>query len=203
MVTRKNSDEFGSGKERIEEIGRRLGGLFGQSKSEPSGGGVFGGLGSLIEQLGKLAEQAEKAGGVVSSSGEFKLGSDHRAKGVYGFSVKSALGEKGEKGVKIEPFGNIRKDEAGKLVAVQEIREPLVDMFDEAGRLLVVAEVPGLMEENVRVEVHDDILVISTERGEPKYRKEVLLPASFASDKMSFQCRNGILEIQLIKQGEV
>lgn len=198
MVTRKNSDDFASGKERIEEIGRRLGGMFGQSKPEPSGGGMFGGLGTLIEQLGKLVEQAEKAGGVVSSSGELKVGSDQRAKGVYGFSVKSA---QGEKGVKVEPFGNIRKDEEGKLVAVQEIREPMVDMFDEPDRLLVVAEVPGQMEENVRVEVHDDILVISTEGGEPRYGKEVLLPASFPSDKLSFHCRNGILEIELMKEG--
>jgi HSP20 family protein len=196
MVTRKKSDEFASGKERIEEIGHRLGGLFGQSKSETSGGGLLGGLGTLIEQLGKLAEQAEKAGGVVSSTGEFKVGSDKRVNGVYGFSVRSA---QGEKGVKVEPFGNIRKDEAGKLVAVQEIREPLVDVLDEPDRLLVVAEVPGLMEENVRIEVHGDILAIATEGGEPKYRKEVLLPSSFSSDKLSFHCRNGILEIQLMK----
>lgn len=200
MVNKKRSDEFTQGKERLDEIGRRLGAAFGKPTSDPSGGGFFAGLGTVIEQLGKLAEQAEQAGGVVSKTGEFKVGSDQRAKGVYGFSIKSALGEKG---VKVEPFGNIHKDEEGKLVAVHEIREPMVDMFDEPGRLLIVAEVPGLEEKNVQVEVHDDILVLSTERGEPKYRKEVLLPASFSSDKLSFHCRNGILEIQLMKEGGV
>lgn len=198
MVDKKRSDEFAEGKERLDEIGRRLGALFGKQKPEPSGGGFFAGLGTLIEQLGKLAEQAEQAGGEVTKTGEFSVGSDKRVKGVYGFSVKSGLGEKG---VKIEPFGNIRRDEEGKLVAVHEIREPMVDVFDEPGRLLVVAEVPGIEEENVQLEVHDDILVISTEKGEHKYRKEVLLPASFSSDKMSFSCRNGILKIQLIKEG--
>lgn len=198
MVDKKRSNEFTEGKERLDEIGRRLGGLFGKSKSEPAGGGIFAGLSTLVEQLGKLAEQAEQAGGVVTRSGEFKVGSDPRAKGVYGFSIKSA---RGEKGVKVEPFGNIRRDEEGKLVAVQEIREPMVDVFDEPGRLLIVAEVPGLEEKNVQVEVHDDILLIAAEKSEPKYRKEVLLPASFSADKLSFHCRNGILEIQLMKEG--
>ena len=45
-----------------------------------------------------------------------------------------------------------------------------------------------------------DILIISTETGQPKYRKEVLLPASFSAAQMSFQCRNGILEIALLKE---
>lgn len=198
MVDKNRSDEFAQGKERLDEIGRRLGGLFGKQKSEPSGGGFFGSLGTLIEQLGKLAEQAEQAGGVVNRGGEFKVGSNQRVKGVYGFSVKSGLGEQG---VKVEPFGNIRKDEKGKLVAVQEVREPMVDVFDESGRLLVIAEVPGLEEKNVQVEVHGDILLISSEQGEPQYRKELLLPASFSSGQLSFHCRNGILEIQLMKEG--
>lgn len=196
MVDKKRSDKFSEGKERLDEIGQRLGALFGKPKSEPPASGLFAGLGNLIDQLGKLAEQAEQAGGVVTRAGEFELGSDKGVKGVYGFSVKSGLGEKG---VKVEPFGNIRRDEEGKLVAVQEIREPMVDVFDEPGRLLVVAEVPGIEEEDVQLEIHDDILLISTEKGEHKYRKEVLLPGSFSADKLIFHCRNGILEIQLTK----
>ena len=82
---------------------------------------------------------------------------------------------------------------------MHEIREPMVDLFDEPGRLLIVAEVPGIEEKNVCVEVQDDILIISTEKGEPNYRKELLLPASYSSDKLSFQCRNGVLEIVLKK----
>ena len=200
MVDEKRKEEFSEGKHRIEEIGRRLGALFGKPKPEPSGssGGLFAGLGTLIEQLGKLAEQAEQAGGVVSKTGEFNVGSDKRLKGVYGFSVKSALGEQG--GVKIEPFGNIRRDEEGKLVEVQQIREPMVDLFDEPDHLLIIAEVPGIEQEDVRLELQDDILIFSAEKGDSKYRKELLLPASFSSDQMSFTCRNGILEVRLNKE---
>ena len=199
MVDKKRMEEFADGKLRIEEIGRRLGSLFGKPKPEPSGNsGLFAGLGSLIEQLGKLVDQAEQAGGVVSKTGEFNMGSDKRYKGVYGFSVKSALGEQG--GVKIEPFGNIRRDEEGKLVEVQQIREPMVDLFDEPDHLLIIAEVPGIMQEDMRLELQDDILIFSAEKGDSKYRKELLLPDSFSSGQMSFTCRNGILEIRLNKE---
>ncbi len=198
MAGKKRSEEFAEGKHRVEEIGRRLGALFGKPKPEPSGsGGFFAGLGNLIDHLGKLAEQAEQTGGKVTETGEFSGGSDKRFKGVYGFSVKSGLGEKG---IKVEPFGNIRRDEEGGQVEVHEIREPMVDVFDEPDQLLIVAEVPGIMPEDVQLELHEDILILAAEKGDKKYRKEVLLPATFSSDKMSFSCRNGILEIRLIKE---
>jgi HSP20 family protein len=200
MVDKKISDEFAQGKERLGEIGRRLGEAFGKTNTDSAGGGFFAGMGNLVEQLGKLVEQAEQSGGVTNKSGEFKFGSgsDSKTKGVYGFSIKSGLGDKG--GVKVEPFGNIRKDDDGKLVAVHEIREPMVDLFDEPGRLLIVAEVPGVDEANLKLELQDDILLIATVKGEPNYRKELLLPESFAQKDLSFQCRNGVLEIVLKKE---
>lgn len=199
MAGKKRSEQFTEGKQRLDEIGRRLGAVFGKPSPEPSGsGGVLARLGTLIDQLGKLAEQAEQAGGEVTKTGEFNVGSDKRLKGVYGFSVKSGLGEKG---IKVEPFGNIRRDEEGERVEVHEIREPMVDVFDEPDHLVIVAEVPGIMQEDVQLELHEDILILAAEKGEIKYRKEVLLPASFSSDKMSSSCRNGILEIRLIKEG--
>jgi HSP20 family protein len=195
-------EEFNTAKERLDEIGKRLGSIFGQTKSSPAAaGGIFGGLGNLIEQLGKIAEQAEQNGGVVTKSGEFGSADAGKAKAVYGFTVKSGLGQKSE--VKIEPFGNIRRDDTGKLVAVHEIREPLVDIFDEPTRLLIVAELPGIEEKQVQLDLQDDILIIAAEAGELKYRKEMLLSTSFGREQMSFRCRNGILEIELQKVGGV
>ena len=201
MIGKKRADEFAQGKDRLEEIGHKLGSLFGKSGTEASGGGGFlGGLGGLIDQLGKLAQQAEQAGGKLDKTGEFNLGQDGRTKGVYGFSVRSGLGQQGEKTVKVEPFGNMRREEKGGEVVVQEIREPMVDVFDEPGHVLIVAEVPGITQEDVQLELQDDILILAAEKGETKYRKEVLLPISVSPDRMSFSCRNGILEIRLAKE---
>ena len=83
---------------------------------------------------------------------------------------------------------------------MQQIREPMVDLFDEPDHLLIIAEVPGIMQEDMRLELQDDILIFSAEKGDSKYRKELLLPDSFSSGQMSFTCRNGILEIRLNKE---
>jgi HSP20 family protein len=61
---------------------------------------------------------------------------------------------------------------------------------------MVIAELPGIGQEDLSVELHEDILSINAERGNKKYEKEVLLPASFKPEQMTQNCRNGMLEIK-------
>ena len=158
-------------------------------------GGFLGGLGKLVEKLGELAEKGEE----FSKVGELKnLDPKGKLRGVYGYSVKFGLGEQGEQAVRVEPFGNIRRDEHGHAV-VENAREPLVDVFEEEDHLLVVAEMPGITKADVKLELRDDILTIHAERGEKLYHKEVLLPQPFTADKMQWSCKNGVLEIRLVK----
>lgn len=156
-------------------------------------GGILRGLGGLLEKLTELAE----AGGDLSRSGEIRgRGPGNELRGIYGFTVKVGLG--GE-GVKVEPFGNIRRDEESGRSVVQEVREPAVDVFQESDHVLVVAEMPGASAEDVRIEVNDDVLTITAERGDKKYRKEVLLPGSFPREKMQVSCANGVVEIRCVR----
>jgi len=155
--------------------------------------GIFKGLGDLVEKLSDLAEKGEQ----LSRTGEFQLGDEGKGlKGVFGFSVKTGLGGKE---VKVEPFGNISKDKATGKPMVHELREPLVDVFEEEDHVLIVAEMPGIEAEDVEVEIQDDILTLSAKRGDKKYRKEILLPGSFQKDKLSVSCRHGIVEIKCMK----
>jgi len=157
-------------------------------------GGIFKGLAGLVEKLGELAEKGEE----LSKTGEIRgTGKDKGVKGVYGFSVKMGLG--GE-GITVEPFGNIRKDKTTGEAAVQEIREPLVDVFEEEDYVLVVAEMPGIGPEDVQVELRDDILTLQAEKGDNKYRKEVLLPRSFSREKTTVSGNNGIVQIKCLKE---
>lgn len=154
-------------------------------------GGLLGGLGSFIEKLGELAERGEE----FHKEGEIR-GKDDQLRGIFGFNVKVGLGDEG---IKIEPFGNVRKDKETGRPVVHEVREPMVDVFDEQDHVLLVAEMPGVSEGDVRIELKDDILTISAAKGDKKYRKEVLLPQAFAATQMSHTCRNGILEVKLTK----
>ncbi len=154
-------------------------------------GGILKGLGDLVEKLGELAE----AGGELSKIGEIQ-GSGKEVRGIYGFSVKVGLGETGPR---IEPFGNIRRDEESGRTEVQEVREPMVDVFEEDDHIQVLAELPGIAKQDVRIDLKDDVLTIAAERGDKKYRKEVLLPRSVSKQKMQVSCNNGVLEIKFRK----
>jgi HSP20 family protein len=157
-------------------------------------GGFLGGLGTLIDKLNELAEKGKSLQEMKEFGGE-----GGAPKGVYGFTIRTNIGEGGnrEGGVKVEPFGNVRRDNQTGHATVHEVTEPPVDIFEETGHVLVVVEMPGIGEEDIHLELRDDILAISAAKGSKKYRKEVLLPSSFDASAMSRSCRNGVLEIKL------
>ena len=167
------------------------------SEDQPPGesplnsGGIFSGLANLVEKLNDLAQTGEE----LRHTGEIQ-GAGKGVKGIYGFTVKVGLG--GET-PRVEAFGNIRKDKKTGRAVVQEIREPVVDLFEEKDHLLIVAELPGVSTGDVRIEVKDDVLIIAATKGEKKYRKEVLLPGSYQREKMRLSCNNGVLEIRCFK----
>lgn len=154
-------------------------------------GGILKGLGDLVEKLGELDETGQE----LSKTGEIQ-GPGKQLRGIYGFTVKVGLGDQGPR---IEPFGNIRRDIKSGRTEVQEVREPMVDIFEEDDHLLVLAELPGIGKENLRIDLKDDVLTISAEKRDKKYRKEVLLPRSVSKEKMQISCNNGVLEIKCPK----
>jgi len=154
-------------------------------------GGIFKGLGSFLELAQELAEKAPaeiKREGRVGSIPKKGLNA------VYGFSVKVG----GEGRPTIEHFGNVREEADGGPV-VDEVREPMVDTFDEGDFFLVIAEMPGLNEADVKHEIKGDILVLSGESGDRKYHKEVLLSGPVDEEKTSASYNNGILEMKVWK----
>ena len=97
--------------------------------------------------------------------------------------------------LKIEPFGNIRRESSGDAV-VEDIREPLCDVYDEDDHVLVLAEIPGVSKKDVQLELAGDRLTIRARRGEKRYHKEVVLPETFSPENMQWECTNGILKIR-------
>lgn len=146
--------------------------------SKSKKGGWSDALRKLVEEIGDLADTVSE----VSRKGE-------ALNGIYGFTIKVGLGDKP---IKVEPFGNVKPREP----VVEDVREPLVDVIEEKDHVLVVAEMPGIGAEDVRLEVRGRTLVLSAERGAKKYRKEIPLGGDFARDRMSVACKNGVVEIR-------
>ena len=156
---------------------------------------IISGLTDIAEKLSEISEKGEN----VTNKGEFTFPSKAGGvKGVYGFSLKTGLGGKDDQ-VRVEPFGNIRKIEETGEVVVQEIHEPLVDVFEDADATILIAEMPGVGAEDIKFEVRDDVLTLSAEKGEKKYRKEVLLSHTVTAEKTSVTCNNGIVTIRCQK----
>ena len=148
--------------------------------------GIMGSVKGLTDMASRTATGATKmTGGVGRRSG--KLGTT----GLFGFSVgQLSTGEP-----KIEPFGNIRPTEKGPVV--DEVREPMVDLFEDEDHLLVVAELPGVAEKDISYEVKGNVLRISS-RGRRKYEKELSLPVGI-EPSIESTYNNGIFQLKLKK----
>lgn len=167
-------------------------------------GGLFKGLGDFLDVLSEKIEAIDKLDtqtsgteapprGGATRTGQFRVKSlGDRAQGVYGFSIRT-----GVEGIpRVERFGNIRQTEEGPVVA--DVREPLVDVFEELDEVVLVAEMPGANEEDITVELHGDVLVLETS-GERRYAREIMVPAPVDPASLQKKYRNGILELRLTK----
>ena len=93
---------------------------------------------------------------------------------------------------------------------------PYVNVAEFKDEIQVVAEIPGVPKESVKLQVHDGVLTISGERKAPEEAKEtewlrqeirygsftrtIQLPESVDAAKVSAEYTNGVLRITLPKQ---
>jgi len=161
-------------------------------------GGLCKGIGDLIDLISGMVERVDLANLDEETLSRLRRASQSGVggpRGVYGVSIGRGVG-----GIpRVEPFGNIRRTERGPIV--EEVREPLTDLFDEDDRLLVVFELPGVEANEIRIEIEDDVLKFST-TGKRKYAKELPLPCPVDESTMETTYKNGILEIRLRKAKE-
>jgi len=154
----------------------------------PLVGGLFKGLEKFID----LAERVEEAGGKIEKRGEIK-GLKGEVKGVYGFSIRTGIGGR----PKIQTFGNIKETKKGPKIV--KTREPIVDVFNEKDHILIVAELPGMSKEDIKLDFKGDILILEASDGKRKFTKEVLLPSKIDTKTKKVSFKNGILEVKLMK----
>ena len=152
-------------------------------------GGLFKGIEKLVDLAGKLEEN-----GGIKKEGEINF--DHikkGMKGVYGFTINTAGGG----APKVETFGNIKKTPEGP--KVDEEREPITDIFNEKTEVVVIAEMPGIEDNEIKIELKEDMLEISAAGKNRTYRKELLLPVKAIKKNLRHKFTNGILEIRIKK----
>lgn len=111
---------------------------------------------------------------------------------VFGFSMN--LGPDGKP--IIQRFGNT-PDEARR--EFTSSIEPLVDVVEEDDEIIVVAEVPGVERDEIRVRIKGTTLTIHVDNPQKPYHKEIQLPSRVVKDEAKSAVRNGVLEVRLKK----
>ncbi|MEN0021170.1 MAG: Hsp20/alpha crystallin family protein [Planctomycetota bacterium] len=155
--------------------------------------GILGGLGDILGKIADLADKAE----TIQRDGNFQTRDGKDARYQVGFNIRTMADSAGEQQIKVEPFGDVRREPATGEAAVSETREPPTDIFEEDDHVLVVIEMPGISDNDATFDIDGDVLTIEAEHGSKRYRKELLLPTSFTADDASISSNNGVFEIRL------
>jgi len=178
----------------LVDVGFSIFGTSGKIKSgESKGKGLLG----LINDLAKLAEKSE------TYQKRIKLGE----KGVIDFRIRSgpirrSYATKPSSSLKISKPKKKTSFERKPMLPTTgsiELREPIVDIFEEEDHIRVMAEMPGVKENEINLDIHDNTLTISTDTPARKYYKEVELPNPVKKKAVESSYRNGILEVKLRK----
>ncbi len=118
--------------------------------------------------------------------------------GPYVYGVRITVGPDGVP--KIEEFGNVKPGRRGR-PEIRDEMEPLVDVIEHEDEVWVIADIPGVSKDKIKVKVAENRLVIKAENSK-KYYKEVSLPAKVKPETAKASYKNGVLEVKIKKSSE-
>lgn len=139
----------------------------------------------LVEQMQKDLQKAFDG-----------LGADPSKSFVSGFSVK--VGPDGKP--TFSSFGNKPQVKAPSPnqplpQIVADEREPLTDVIEEADRVAITMELPGVEKKDIQLHMTSDELEIAVDTERRKYHKRVKLPSKVVPDTTQATYNNGILDV--------
>ena len=118
---------------------------------------------------------------------------------VYGYSM--TIGPDGKP--KIREFGNV-KSFAGRgffeQPSLSAEREPLVDVSSTDKEVKVVAELPGVKKENIKINAYENTVEIISDDPQRKYHRTIEVPEDIDVESAKSNYNNGILEITFKKK---
>jgi HSP20 family protein len=137
-----------------------------------------------------VREYETSTGGKVREYGPF----------VYGYSM--TIGPDGRP--KVREFGNVKSPFSSRGFFTKPLisseREPLADVTTNDKEVKVVVEMPGVSKENIKVNVYDNSLEVTTTGTDRKYHEVIEIPPETDIETVTSTYKNGILEITFKKK---
>jgi len=98
-------------------------------------------------------------------------------------------------------------------------RTPAIDVYDDGDKYMLEAELPGLTDKDIKIEVRNGQLILSTarsekseekkkgrwirrERREFRFSRSFTLPEDVDAEKIEAHFKNGVLQVSLPKKPE-
>jgi HSP20 family protein len=187
--------------------------FFGGSRKSGRGGGFFGfpdifrGFDDMRKEMERQFEQQfkdieSKAPKDLVKEYETSTGGKVREYGpfVYGYSM--TIGPDGRP--KVREFGNVKSPFSSRGLFTRPLisseREPLADVTTNDKEVKVVVEMPGVSKENIKVNVYDNSLEVTTTGTDRKYHEVIEIPPETDIETVTSTYKNGILEITFKKK---
>jgi HSP20 family protein len=120
---------------------------------------------------------------------------------VYGYSM--TIGPDGKPNIR--EFGNVKSTFAGsgeffQQPSISSEREPLVDISSTDKEVKIVAEMPGIKKENIKINAYENSVEIISDDPQRKYHKVIDLPPEADIETVKSKYNNGILEVVFNKK---
>jgi len=139
-----------------------------------------------------VREYETSGGGKVREYGPF----------VYGYSM--TIGPDGKP--KVREFGNVKSPFSTRGFSTRPLisseREPLADVTTTDKDVKVVVEIPGVSKDNIKINVYDNSVEVTTTGTERKYHEVVDIPPETDIETATSTYKNGILEIIFKKKDQ-
>ncbi len=146
---------------------------------------------SVLRDIESFEEEFERLWREAAERGEIEV--KKYGPYVYGFSI--TIGPDGKP--IIREFGNIKRGLEGPVV--KEEYEPFVDVFEDDEKVTIIAELPGVSKDKIKVRVNEDEVEIEATNSK-KYHKVIRLPAKVKPETAKANYKNGVLEITIEKK---
>jgi HSP20 family protein len=191
--------------------------FFGSSSSRRSARGGFFGFPDIFRGFDEMRREMErefentfknmetKAPKDLVREYETSSGDKVREYGpfVYGYSM--TIGPDGKP--KIREFGNVKSPFTSRGFFTRPLisseREPLADVTTTDKEVKVVVEIPGVSKENIKVNIYDNSVEVTTTDTVRKYHEVVEIPPETDIETATSTYKNGILEITFKKKEQI
>ena len=94
-------------------------------------------------------------------------------------------------------------DDAIEAVSARATAKPRVDIYENSDEFVIVADLPGVQRDQLRLDLDADRLTLATDREGTNYLRTFAIPREIDRDKVEAKLEAGVLSLHLPKSAAV